>query len=798
MRRFQKHSAALFLVLAAIAACIGQPPEEDLPETTPVTVPPETTPEPTAPEPPTEPPDLAPELDKMLLWDTETGPHLRGADIHQRRVYPELDGPEYYGPGPVGPPFTQEDFDKLAALGCNYVNISHPGLFTEKPPYRLDKGIQNNLDTLLDMIAEADMFAVISFRTGPGRSEFTFISEEVGDWFDESYLNDSVWQDRNAQNAWVEMWQYTAEQYKDNPVVVGYDLMVEPNSSECGSDFIHDYLDIWDPEEFYSEYGGTLYDWNQLYPRIITGIREVDKNTPILVGGNSYSRVTWLPYMKVVEDNRTVYMVHQYAPSQYTHQWSDSKECSYPGKCDVDWDGQKEQFDKGWLEDLLSTIDTFTAKHKIPVGVNEFGIVRWVPGAAEFMDDEIGLFEEKGMNHALWEWEPAWEPHIGEWNAFNFLFGPDPENYTEVDNELKDVITKYWAYNTVRPSTFYAHEPDISDISSPEPEYPSLSGRERLATVSYWLYFLDVNLEPEIVEKIAASVYDMVVIDFILSEENNTDYPMASVVEQLHNAPHPKLVIAYIDIGEAEEYRTYWQPHWRVGNPEWIAGEDPDGWEENYPVAYWYDEWKNIWLGEKGYLQGILDAGFDGVYLDWIEAYSDENIVAIAEKDGVDPLQEMIKWVKDIATFTRGQKSDFIVIGQNAVELVVYDEYLDIIDAISQEQIWFDGGADNIPPGDCPLPRTEKDVDTKEYQNSLSELCRDYYDTHPESTLHTSSEEYLYYLAIAQNKGMIIFTVDYALDPENIFWVYETSRALGFIPFVSNRALDQYIEPVLW
>ena len=27
---------------------------------------------------------------------------------------------------------------------------------------------------------------------------------------------------------------------------------------------------------------------------------------------------------------------------------------------------------------------------------------------------------------------------------------------------------------------------------------------------------------------------------------------------------HPKLVIAYIDIGEAEDYRTYWQPGWGV------------------------------------------------------------------------------------------------------------------------------------------------------------------------------------------------------------------------------------------
>ena len=243
-----------------------------------------------------------------------------------------------------------------------------------------------------------------------------------------------------------------------------------------------------------------------------------------------------------------------------------------------------------------------------------------------------------------------------------------------------------------------------------------------LSDVSHWLYLIDVNLDEATVARIADSSYDMVVLDFIPSEENNTDYPMAEVVAQLHVAS--QLVIAYIDIGQAEQFRTYWADDWRVGDPEWIAGEDPDGWQENYPVAYWYDEWRAIWLGEDGYLQAILDAGFDGVYLDWVEAYSDENVIAIAERDGVDPIQEMIWWVGDIAEFTRAQRPGFIVIAQNAAELAAYDDYVAIIDAIAQEQVWFDGGADNEPPGDCPLPRTDAEVDTPAYRDSLSEVCR--------------------------------------------------------------------------
>ncbi|MFQ5501671.1 MAG: hypothetical protein ACE5EQ_05145, partial [Phycisphaerae bacterium] len=73
--------------------------------------------------------------------------------------------------------------------------------------------------------------------------------------------------------------------------------------------------------------------------------------------------------------------------------------------------------------------------------------------------------------------------------------------------------------------------------------------------------------------------------------------------------------------------------------------------------------------------------------------------------------------------------------------------------------------------------------------------CRRQYDQFPESTLHVSSEEYLRDLRLAQSKGLVIFTVDYTLDPDNVAWVYETSRGLGFIPFVGSRALDRFVIP---
>jgi cysteinyl-tRNA synthetase len=97
----------------------------------------------------------------------------------------------------------------------------------------------------------------------------------------------------------------------------------------------------------------------------------------------------------------------------------------------------------------------------------------------------------------------------------------------------------------------------------------------------------------------------------------------AAGINQLKNKANggKRLVISYMSIGEAEDYRYYWQPGWEVGDPFFIEKENPE-WEGNYKVRYWEKEWQDIIFGtESSYLNKILDADFDGVYLDIIEAF---------------------------------------------------------------------------------------------------------------------------------------------------------------------------------
>ena len=79
--------------------------------------------------PATPPPAPASTADKWSLWTS--GTQLRGANTWQRIMVPELDGNEFLGNGYIGPPYTQGDFDKLAAQNRarpDGVKISRSGM----------------------------------------------------------------------------------------------------------------------------------------------------------------------------------------------------------------------------------------------------------------------------------------------------------------------------------------------------------------------------------------------------------------------------------------------------------------------------------------------------------------------------------------------------------------------------------------------------------------------------------------------------------------------------------------------
>jgi len=125
--------------------------------------------------------------------------------------------------------------------------------------------------------------------------------------------------------------------------------------------------------------------------------------------------------------------------------------------------------------------------------------------------------------------------------------------------------------------------------------------------------------------------YDLIVIDAFVDGSRGPEWLEAEDIESLKRKAGGgrRLVICYLSIGEAEDYRYYWDRNWDrnrdgrpdPGAPQWLSGENPN-WRGNYKVRYWDAGWQAILFGsEESYLDQILSRGFDGAYLDIIDAF---------------------------------------------------------------------------------------------------------------------------------------------------------------------------------
>lgn len=288
-----------------------------------------------------------------------------------------------------------------------------------------------------------------------------------------------------------------------------------------------------------------------------------------------------------------------------------------------------------------------------------------------------------------------------------------------------------------------------------------VKSKNSLENVRFWAYQIQ-NTEDNI-QKLASSHYDFLIIDQTRSLRGEENYNSKADVLLLKNSPNSsggrKIVLCYMDVGEAESYRWYWQEGWRIGNPDWIVAEDPDGWDENYPVKFWKDEWKDIM---KRYVDRIIEDGYDGVYLDWLEVYSFEPVAAAAEAEGLDARVELIKFVRELHQYAHKKDPDFLFIAQNAAELGEYPDYLKLFDAISQEAIWYDGGGDPDTaehPGDVPVDPE----DSNRYVNNLKKW---------------------------QQLKKPVFNVEYAQKPSNVERAYWLGLYYGFKTYVTLRPLE--------
>ena len=172
--------------------------------------------------------------------------------------------------------------------------------------------------------------------------------------------------------------------------------------------------------------------------------------------------------------------------------------------------------------------------------------------------------------------------------------------------------------------SFAAPERELSVI----PKYPTIPYQvnendiNSLHDAKNFLYLINTeqfDSKSNFIDNIKQTNFDLLIIDLFHNEIAFT----ADEIETIKNKQNggTRLVLAYMSIGEAEDYRYYWQTEWNKNAPPWLDEENKT-WKGNYKVKYWMDKWQQIIFGHNNaYLDLIIGAGFDGVYLDLIDAF---------------------------------------------------------------------------------------------------------------------------------------------------------------------------------
>jgi cysteinyl-tRNA synthetase len=312
----------------------------------------------------------------------------------------------------------------------------------------------------------------------------------------------------------------------------------------------------------------------------------------------------------------------------------------------------------------------------------------------------------------------------------------------------------------------------------------------RLAGIRSWAY----QLQRIDMAALSRSPFDVLVIDaFSGARPHQTLRPAELALLRRRPGGGRRIVLAYLSVGEAEDYRYYWRSEWievvkppapapvpppvppaaggqparppspapppppaaqlerqpSAKAPSWLE-EENDRWSGNFGVKYWEPGWQDILFAAAGsYLERIVGAGFDGVYLDRVDAiyqHQDERASA---------LDDMVDLVERLARRGRELKPGFIVVPQNGEELLVLPRYLAHIDGIAKEDLLYGSPTEGEP-------------------NSPAQIANSYR-----------------WLAHAEAAGLPVMVVEYLADERRRAEALAVLADRGYVPFFAPRALDR-------
>tara|TARA_R110001583_G_scaffold127862_1_gene279649 strand:- start:962 stop:2224 length:1263 start_codon:yes stop_codon:yes gene_type:complete len=254
---------------------------------------------------------------------------------------------------------THDDIKYLKSIGANHLRLPfHYKMFTND----LYMGERNAgfkyFDRLIEWCRQENIYVLLDMHCAPGG--------QTGDNIDDSYGYPFLLKSKSSQDLMTKIWVEIANKYKNEPVVIGYDIVNEPIA-----------------HYFNNELEDLNHKLFLLYDRIIKEIRVVDKDHTIFLNGSNWSG-NFDVFEELVDAN-VVYEFHKY-----------------------------------WFEvnqEAIQTFLNFRDKNQVPIYIGETG-----ENTDEWVNEFRLLLDENNVNWCFW-------PYKKMNNTKGIVNFNEPENY---------------------------------------------------------------------------------------------------------------------------------------------------------------------------------------------------------------------------------------------------------------------------------------------------------------------------------------------------------------------------------
>ncbi|GAA2394816.1 endo alpha-1,4 polygalactosaminidase [Dactylosporangium salmoneum] len=214
-----------------------------------------------------------------------------------------------------------------------------------------------------------------------------------------------------------------------------------------------------------------------------------------------------------------------------------------------------------------------------------------------------------------------------------------------------------------------------------------------------------------------------------------------------------KRVLAYFEIGSIEQFRPEYAPL-RAGAGDLVLNRWAD-WPNEYFVRYWDERWWDRVVRPR--VDRALAAGFDGVYLDTPLAYEEIDLKLVPGWTRDRLGRAMTDLIARTSRYAKAQRPGFWVVPQNSPELRQYPGYVDAIDGIGMEELFYE---------------------------ATDRPCKEDY-----------CAENLAGARALRDAGKVVLAVDYARRAGNVRAACGRYRTERFLGTVTTRELDRVAAP---